>query len=71
MNDCLGLPGEVGRPRRQRSRAAERAELAGIALEADAYVWSQALDSSSPYRPDRVTAAFVSEIAVARQPRGD
>jgi integrase len=53
-------PSTVEVLRRQRARAAERAELAGVALEADAYVWSQALDSSSPYRPDRVTAAFVS-----------
>lgn len=53
-------PSTVEVLRCQHVRAAERAELAGVPLEAAAYVWSQSLDGSSPYRPDRVTAAFVS-----------
>jgi len=53
-------PSTVEVLRRQRTRAVERAELAGVALGADAYVWSQSLDGAAPYRPGRVTAAFVS-----------
>ncbi len=41
-----------------RRRAEERADAAGVALSPDAYVWSQDLDASTPYRPDRVTGAF-------------
>jgi Phage integrase family len=36
----------------------ERAALADVPLAPDAYVWSQELDASVPYRPDRVTGAF-------------
>ncbi len=43
---------------RQRTRAEERAAAAGCTLAGSAYVWSQALDASIPYRPDRVTGAF-------------
>ncbi|MDP9420243.1 MAG: site-specific integrase [Actinomycetota bacterium] len=43
---------------RQRARAEERAAAAGCTLAGSAYVWSQALDASIPYRPDRVTGAF-------------
>ena len=46
--------------RRQRARVEDRAGLAGVTLPAMAYVWSQALDASIPYRPDRVTASFVT-----------
>ncbi len=41
-------------------RAKERSRLAGVVLGPDAYVWSQGLDGSTPYRPDRVTGAFRS-----------
>jgi integrase len=44
--------------RRQQARAAERASAAGLVLAPAAYIWSQELDSSVPYRPDRVTGAF-------------
>ncbi|MGH9019275.1 MAG: site-specific integrase [Acidimicrobiales bacterium] len=43
---------------RQRLRDEERAQAADVALSADAYVWSQTLDASAPYRPDRVTGIF-------------
>lgn len=52
-------PSTVEVLRRQRSRADERAQLAGLQLGPASYVWSQDLDGSTPYRPDRVTAAFV------------
>lgn len=45
---------------RQRVRLEDRADLAGVSLGSLAYVWSQALDASVPYRPDRVTAAFIT-----------
>jgi integrase len=38
----------------------ERARAAFVELAPSAYVWSQALDAASPYRPDRVTGAFRS-----------
>lgn len=44
--------------RRHRERCKERAAAAGTALSDAAYVWSQSIDGSSPYRPDRVTGAF-------------
>jgi len=46
--------------RRHRARAEERADLAGVPLAPSAYVWSQEMDSSVPYRPDRVTASFIA-----------
>jgi integrase len=46
--------------RRRRARAEEVAAASGGALVADAYVWSQAADGSIPYRPDRVTGAFIA-----------
>ena len=46
--------------RRQRERVEERAKLAGVTVAPTAYVWSQALDCSVPYRPDRVTASFIT-----------
>jgi integrase len=52
-------PSTVEVLRRQLARAAERAQLAGVGLGPASYVWSQDLDGSTPYRPDRVTAAFV------------
>jgi len=36
--------------RRQRERVEERARLAGVDLDPIAYVWSQAMDCSIPYR---------------------
>ncbi|MGH9153894.1 MAG: site-specific integrase [Acidimicrobiales bacterium] len=50
--------GSVEALRRQWERSAERAETAGCALSPSSYVWSQELDGSVPYRPDRVTGAF-------------
>lgn len=44
--------------RRHQARASERALLAGAAFTPTAYIWSQELDSSVPFRPDRVTHAF-------------
>jgi hypothetical protein len=41
-----------------RELAEERAGAAGLTLGPWAYVWSQDLGSSTPYRPDRVTGAF-------------
>ena len=46
--------------REHRRRAEERFELAGVLIATDAYVWSQALNGATPYRPDRVTGAFRS-----------
>jgi integrase len=51
-------PSTVKVLRGQRRLAEERAAVAGIPLVANAYVWSQELDASVPYRPDRVTGAF-------------
>jgi hypothetical protein len=33
-------------------------QAADVVLSAEAYVWSQTLDASEPYRPDRVTGIF-------------
>lgn len=44
--------------RLHRERVEERATLAGATLGPDSYVWSQAIDASIAYRPDRVTGAF-------------
>ena len=44
--------------RRQWERRRSTAEEAGTALPADPYVFSQAVDGSAPYRPNRVTKAF-------------
>lgn len=46
--------------RRHLARCTERAQMAGETIGSNAYVWSQTLDGSVPYRPDRVTAAFCS-----------
>jgi integrase len=51
-------PSTVKVLRGQLRLAEERAAAAGLQLGPDAYVWSQELDSSVPYRPDRVTGAF-------------
>jgi integrase len=42
----------------QRERVVARAEAAGLKLAPSAYVWSQELDASIAYRPDRVTGTF-------------
>jgi integrase len=52
-------PSTVEVLRRQQARAEERAQMAGVELGPAAYLWSQSLDASVPYRPDRVTGAFV------------
>ncbi len=46
--------------REHRRRVEERSQLGGVVLAADAYVWSQDLDGTAPYRPDPVTGAFRS-----------
>ena len=46
--------------RRQRVRVEARAIAAGVDLAPSAYVWSQELDASTPYRPDRVTGSFIA-----------
>lgn len=51
-------PSTVEVLRRHRQVAEQRAEAAGQGLGAAAYVFSQELDSSLPYRPNRVTATF-------------
>jgi integrase len=52
-------PSTVEVLRRQRARAKERARMAGLQMGPKSYVWSQDLDGSIPYRPDRVTGAFI------------
>ena len=42
----------------QRNLAAARCAAIGVALEPDAFVWSQAPDYKQPLRPSRVTAQF-------------
>jgi integrase len=44
--------------RRHRAMMEARAIAAETTLFGDAYVWSQVLDASAPYRPDRVTGIF-------------
>lgn len=53
-------PGSLAALGRQRERSSARASAAGSSIGPAAYVWSQALDGSVPYRPDRVTSAFQS-----------
>jgi len=43
---------------RHRASVKSRAAVGATALSDDAYIWSQVLDASVPYRPDRVTASF-------------
>ena len=45
--------------RQHRKLMEERAEAAGTKLGPSSYLWSQDLDASAPYRPDRVSGAFV------------
>ncbi len=40
------------------AHVSERAAVCGTALAQEAYVWSQDVDGSTPYRPNRVTDAF-------------
>jgi integrase len=51
-------PSTVDVLRYQRRLAEERASAAGVTLGPNSYVWSQELDASVPYRPDRITGAF-------------
>jgi integrase len=51
-------PATVEVLRRHRALVEARAIAAETALFGDAYVWSQMLDASDPYRPDRVTGIF-------------
>ncbi|MGH9091052.1 MAG: tyrosine-type recombinase/integrase [Acidimicrobiales bacterium] len=49
----------VGALRAQLDRARASAAQVGGSLEDEAYVWSQAVDHSEPWRPSRVSASFV------------
>jgi integrase len=51
-------PATVEVLRRHLSFVEVRAIAAETALSQNAYVWSQMLDGSAPYRPDRVTETF-------------
>ena len=51
-------PATVEVLRRRRRIVEQRAREAGVGLAETAFVWSQVLDSSTPYRPDRVTGTF-------------
>jgi integrase len=51
-------PSTVAVLQEHRELAEQRAGAAGVTLGPWAYVWSQDLGSSTPYRPDRVTGAF-------------
>jgi integrase len=42
----------------QRNLAILRCEAVGVSLDADAYLWSQAADYSTPLRPARITTQF-------------
>jgi integrase len=42
----------------QKDLAAQRCETVGVALEPDAFFWSQAPNYSEPLRPGRVTSRF-------------
>jgi integrase len=53
-------PSTVNVLREHHALAEERAQAAGATLWSSGYVWSQDLDASTPYRPDRVTGAFRS-----------
>ena len=53
-------PGTVEVLLAQRERAQARAHAAGTALTPSSYVWSQAVHSCEPYRPDRVSGSFRS-----------
>jgi integrase len=51
-------PSTVEVLRRQRALVEARATEARIALDRDAYVWSQDLAAKVPHRPDRITGVF-------------
>jgi integrase len=51
-------PATVAVLQQHRRRVEDRAERFGVALGRPAYVWSQEVDASTPYRPDRVTGTF-------------
>lgn len=44
--------------REHRHRVEERCYACGTKVAPEGYVWSQDLDATAPYRPDRVTGAF-------------
>jgi len=44
----------------QRQRVEERAAASEVDLLPHAYIWSQELDGSEPYRPNRMTSAFIT-----------
>jgi hypothetical protein len=44
----------------QRTRADARCESVGRPLAEEAFVWSQEIDHSQPWRPDRVSGAFTA-----------
>jgi len=51
-------PGTVEVLLAQRERAQARANAAATTLSPSSYVWSQAVDSCEPYRPDRVSGSL-------------
>ena len=51
-------PSTVAVLRRHQNNAEDRARASSVVLSDDAYIWSQHLDASVPYRPNRVTGAF-------------
>ncbi len=51
-------PSTVEVLRRHRERVTARAAVAGVNVPSLAYVWSQDITATDPYRPDRVTSAF-------------
>ncbi len=53
-------PATVAILRRHAARMRERAELFGVEMAADAFVWSGLPSCSEPWRPSRVTDAFRS-----------
>ena len=53
-------PDSVATLRAQHNRCQTRAAAAGRVLGPSAHVWSQELDGSVPFRPDRVTGQFIA-----------
>jgi integrase len=52
----------------QKARAAARCQVVGAELAVDAYVWSQDAEHDTPWRPGRVTGAFMTARDSAGMP---